>query len=53
MPVLTSREGAVNSVTGALIPSMFEGDQVTKNYNKKEVLLKTRKAVINPCASAI
>jgi hypothetical protein len=53
MSVMTSREGAVISVTGALIPSMFEGDQETKKYNKKEALLKTRKADINPCVSAI
>ena len=30
-----------------------EGDQETKNYNKKEVLLKTRKRAFNPCLSAI
>jgi hypothetical protein len=40
-------------VTGALIPINDEGDQVTKDYNKKEVLLKTRKPAFNPCISAI
>jgi hypothetical protein len=53
MSVMTSEEGAVYIVTGALIPSMMREDQETKNYNKKEVLLKTRKRAFNPCLSAI
>jgi hypothetical protein len=52
MSVMTSGEGAVVSVEGALIPPMNKGDQGTKNYNSKEVLLKTRKQPITPCNSA-
>jgi hypothetical protein len=31
---------------------MNKGDQGTKNYNSKEVLLKSTKRAINPCHSA-
>jgi hypothetical protein len=52
MSVMTSGEGAVRFGKGALIPSTVEGDQETKNYNSKEVLLKRRNAALTPCNSA-
>jgi hypothetical protein len=53
MSVMTSGESAVKTCDRRADSSMVEGDQVTKNYNKKEVVLKTRKIVVNPCISAV
>ena len=46
-------EGAVRFVRWRADPFNDEGDQGIKNYNRKEVLLKTRNRPINPCHSAI
>jgi len=53
MSVMTSEEGAVYLCDRRADSFNVEGDQETKNYNKKEVLLKTRKRAFNPCLSAI
>jgi len=53
MSVMTSGEGAGSFRRWRADPFNVEGDQETKNYNKKEVLLKIRKRAVNPCISAI
>jgi hypothetical protein len=45
MSVMTSGKAPSVSFEGALIPPKNKGDQGTKNYNSKEVLLKTSKTV--------